>query len=134
MRVAWPARLGVSLLLFTGALAAGCASTGGVRGQVEGLPAGRTPSTRFEDTIVYLVSHDPESVSGHPKADMIADGEGFAPHVLPVAVGTRVTFRNKDDVFHNVFSISPAKAFDVGAMPPGENRTVVFERPGVIQM
>jgi plastocyanin len=134
MRVAWPARLGISLLLFAGALAAGCASTGGVRGQVQGPPAGHTPSAKFDDTIVYLVPHEPEPESGHAKANLIVDENGFTPHVLPVSVGTRVIVRNKNHLFHNAFSVSPAKSFDVGAVPPGEERSVVFDRAGVVAM
>ena len=38
----------------------------------------------------------------------------FTPHVLPVMVGTTVEWPNKDDIYHNVFSYSEAKSFDLG--------------------
>ncbi|HVW21280.1 MAG TPA: carboxypeptidase regulatory-like domain-containing protein [Opitutaceae bacterium] len=38
----------------------------------------------------------------------------FEPHVLPIVVGTTVRWPNKDTIFHNVFSMSDAKPFDLG--------------------
>ena len=38
----------------------------------------------------------------------------FVPALLPVQVGTRVEFPNLDDTYHNIFSFSPAKRFDLG--------------------
>ena len=38
----------------------------------------------------------------------------FSPHILPVMVGTTVEWPNNDEIFHNVFSISDAKSFDLG--------------------
>jgi hypothetical protein len=38
----------------------------------------------------------------------------FVPELLPVQVGTRVEFPNLDDTYHNIFSYSPAKRFDLG--------------------
>lgn len=58
----------------------------------------------------------------------------FIPHVLPVRVGTRVNFPNIDDVWHNVFSTSEAKKFDLGLYPPGNDRNVTFDKPGVVQI
>jgi plastocyanin len=42
----------------------------------------------------------------------------FIPSLLPVQMGTRVEFPNYDDTFHNVFSFSPAKRFDLGRYRP----------------
>src|SRR5688572_13758071 len=38
----------------------------------------------------------------------------FRPHVMPVGLGTSVEWPNNDEIFHNVFSISEAKPFDLG--------------------
>jgi plastocyanin len=58
----------------------------------------------------------------------------FHPNLLPVERGTRVEFPNKDDTYHNIFSYSPAKRFDLGRYPPGESPTpsVVFDRVGLV--
>jgi hypothetical protein len=54
--------------------------------------------------------------------------------VLAVPVGSTVAFPNSDPVFHNVFSLSPARPFDLGVFKQGESRDVVFDRPGVVQV
>lgn len=58
----------------------------------------------------------------------------FVPRVLTVPVGSTVTFPNRDPVFHNVFSLSETKRFDLGVFRQGESRDVVFDRPGVVQV
>ncbi|MEE9610087.1 MAG: methylamine utilization protein, partial [Desulfatiglandales bacterium] len=61
------------------------------------------------------------------------DGK-FIPRVIPVMVGTRVNFPNNDVVWHNVFSTSEAKKFDLGLYPPGNTRNVTFDKPGVVRI
>ncbi|HEU4558776.1 MAG TPA: carboxypeptidase regulatory-like domain-containing protein [Longimicrobium sp.] len=58
----------------------------------------------------------------------------FRPAVLVVPVGTSVNFPNLDPFFHNVFSYSASKRFDLGRYPRGESRTVTFDRPGVVKV
>lgn len=58
----------------------------------------------------------------------------FMPHVLPVPVGSAVQFPNNDKVAHNVFSLSRTKAFNFGSYGPGESKTVVFDKPGVVEL
>jgi plastocyanin len=61
-------------------------------------------------------------------------GERFVPHVLPVLVGTTVEFPNDDPIYHNVFSLSRARTFDLGRYPQGHAKTVRFQTPGVVQV
>jgi len=58
----------------------------------------------------------------------------FVPRVVPIAVGTTVDFPNMDPIYHNVFSPSPLKRFDLGKYPRGESRAVTFNRPGVVNV
>ena len=58
----------------------------------------------------------------------------FLPHVLPVLVGTSVEFANNDKTFHNVFSTSEAKKFDLGLYSPGRRRRMTFDKPGVVKI
>jgi len=58
----------------------------------------------------------------------------FRPAVLLVPVGTSVDFPNRDPFFHNVFSYSSSKRFDLGRYPRGESRTVAFDKPGVVKV
>lgn len=58
----------------------------------------------------------------------------FHPQVLPVVIGTTVEFPNRDNLFHNVFSYSQPKDFDLGRYPTGESRFVRFDRAGVVRV
>ncbi|HEY0195784.1 MAG TPA: hypothetical protein VGC42_31940 [Kofleriaceae bacterium] len=58
----------------------------------------------------------------------------FAPHVLAVPVGSTVSFPNYDALFHDVFSLSKARAFDLGMYKQGETREVVLDKPGIIRL
>jgi len=57
-------------------------------------------------------------------------GAMFVPHVLPVMVGTTVEWPNNDEIFHNVFSISDPKPFDLGLYKHPEVKRVLFDKPG----
>ena len=61
-------------------------------------------------------------------------GEMFVPHVLAVVVGSVVDFPNADPFFHNVFSFSKPRRFDLGRYPKGNSRSVRFDSPGVVQL
>jgi plastocyanin len=61
-------------------------------------------------------------------------GETFVPRVLAIQVGTTVDFPNNDLTFHNVFSLSPAKSFDLGRYAAGRSKAVVFDRPGIVRV
>lgn len=58
----------------------------------------------------------------------------FVPMLLPVQAGTRVEFPNHDNTFHNIFSFSPPKRFDLGRYRPDERPipSVLFDVPGLV--
>jgi plastocyanin len=58
----------------------------------------------------------------------------FVPFVLPVVVGTTVEFPNNDKSWHNVYSKSDAKSFDLGLYAPGKSRNQTFDKPGVVRV
>lgn len=60
--------------------------------------------------------------------------ETFVPHVLAVRTGTTVDFPNSDRVYHNVFSLSPTRRFDLGRYAVGRSKAVRFDRPGVVRV
>jgi plastocyanin len=68
------------------------------------------------------------------RARMDQRNETFVPHVLAITVGTTVDFPNSDPVFHNVFSLSKTRPFDLGRYPAGRSKSVRFDRPGVVQV
>jgi plastocyanin len=58
----------------------------------------------------------------------------FSPRVLAVPVGSTVSFPNYDGTFHNVFSVSESKPFDLGLYKGGQARDVTFEAEGVVRL
>jgi plastocyanin len=61
-------------------------------------------------------------------------GEQFVPRLLAVTVGSTVDFPNSDVTFHNVFSLSPARTFDLGRYRPGRTGSVKFDRAGIVSV
>lgn len=96
------------------------------------------PDERREDEwqniVVYIksVASAPGVISGEKELKVTQQGETFIPHILPVMQGSTVQFPNQDPIFHNVFSLSGAKTFDLGRYPKGESRSVTFDRPGIV--
>jgi hemoglobin len=58
----------------------------------------------------------------------------FSPHVLAIPPGSTVAFPNFDGVYHNVFSLSATKKFDVGLYKDGDTRELKFEKPGIVRL
>ncbi|MFQ5603977.1 MAG: carboxypeptidase regulatory-like domain-containing protein [bacterium] len=56
----------------------------------------------------------------------------FIPHILPIVVGTTVDFLNSDKVQHNVFSPSGVNRFNLGSYPPGDFKSVKYNKPGKV--
>ncbi len=86
--------------------------------------------------VVYLKG----KIAGTPPPDYVATPQmmqsdtAFVPAAVVVTVGNTVSFPNGDPFFHNVFSYSRARRFDLGRYPAGESKDVVFDEPGIIQV
>lgn len=65
---------------------------------------------------------------------MAQSDTAFVPSLLVVPVGSEVSFPNQDPFFHNVFSYSSSKRFDLGRYPRGESKRVLFEQPGIVDV
>lgn len=75
--------------------------------------------------------------SGYSFAEVFTVGQkdkAFTQQSLIVKVGDTVSFKNEDPFFHNVFSLSDAKLFDLGSFPQGEARTVTFDTAGEVEV
>jgi plastocyanin len=86
--------------------------------------------------VVYLASAPRGAFEEREPARAVMDqrNETFVPHVLAVTVGTVVDFPNSDKTFHNVFSLSKARRFDLGRYAAGRSKSVRFDRPGVVRV
>ncbi|MFO1499363.1 MAG: hypothetical protein U1G07_13370 [Verrucomicrobiota bacterium] len=85
--------------------------------------------------IVYLEG-DFGPPTNLPVWQIVQTNYTFVPALLPIQVGSKVEFPNQDDAFHNIFSFSPAKRFDLGRYRP-EDRPIpsqVFDKPGLITL
>ena len=58
----------------------------------------------------------------------------FVPDVVVVPVGSTVSFPNMDPIFHNIYSLSKPKSFDLGSYDKGETRKVTFPKPGIVEI
>jgi plastocyanin len=69
-----------------------------------------------------------------PRPRMDQRGERFVPHILTIVAGTTVDFPNNDSTYHNVFSLSKTKSFDLGRYAAGHSKSVKFDRPGIVRV
>ena len=85
--------------------------------------------------VVYLEGTFPSITNPPPTVQLWQKGLQFRPGVLPVQTGTRVEFPNGDDLYHNVFSYSKTKRFDLGRYRKNDKPAVqVFDKPGLIKL
>ena len=68
------------------------------------------------------------------RATLDQRNERFVPHVVAVTVGAIVDFPNNDRTYHNVFSLSKTKRFDLGRYAAGRSKAVRFDRPGIVRV
>ncbi len=92
-------------------------------------------STQPPLAVVYLDGKFPIPAS-LPTKEVAQKDLAFIPALLPIEVGTRVQFPNLDNTYHNIFSYSPTKRFDLGRYRPEERPipSVVFNRPGLVTL
>ena len=141
--------LAASSLLPASASAAGL---GSIRGRVElrrepasvagrpsvtelGMPVPPDPPDRRR-SIVYLEEAPRGAFEEAVRVRHTMDqrNQTFVPYVLAIPVGATVEFLNSDRTYHNVFSFSKTKRFDLGRYARGGRKGVRFDRPGVVRV
>jgi plastocyanin len=137
-------------LFMLSALTAASAQTAAIEGRVT-LPKSRTApvqNKRYE-----IVSKGGVLATNPPLAIVSLEGDFpppsapvtvqmaqkdlvFVPLLLPVRVGTTVEFPNLDDTYHNIFSYSAPKRFDLGRYRADEHPVPSqrFDTPGLITL
>jgi plastocyanin len=100
-----------------------------------GMPAHQGQGDRRR-SVVYLETAPRAAfdVRDEPRARMDQRNESFVPHVLAIVAGTTVDFPNNDVTYHNVFSLSKERPFDLGRYAAGHSRNVRFDKPGIIRV
>jgi plastocyanin len=156
MAVTVPRRLVLAIVALAGTAALttspSSAANGTIRGRVDlrqppaevgrrpnvgevSMPRSHDPADRRR-SVVYLETA-PRAAFDHrdePRAKLDQRNEAFVPHVLAIVAGTTVDFPNNDETYHNVFSLSPTKSFDLGRYAAGRSRSERFDRPGIVRV
>ena len=86
------------------------------------------------DIVVYAIPEGKKSPLVKKTAVLDQKNRMFTPHILPIQTGTAVTFPNSDDIRHQVYSFSAAKAFQLPLYKGTPAKPVVFDKPGVISL
>jgi len=93
---------------------------------------------QLRDFVVYIESPAPETINPdrpRPTATVEQRNGAFIPRVLPITAGTKVVWPNRDDIYHNVFSMSDARPFDLGMYKSSDHpKGLVFDKPGQIDV
>lgn len=116
------------------------AGTGVIEGQITvqeaGAPAADPDEVPFSNVVVYLDGFAPGTQFPPPTQEgrMLQRRKRYVPYILPVQVGSTVRFPNEDDIFHNVFSYSQTKKFNIGRYPKGPGKTEVFDKVGRVRV
>ena len=91
---------------------------------------------RLTDFVIYvdepIANIAPASAT--PVAITTQRNAMFDPHVLPIMVGTKVNWPNEDEIYHNVFSMSDAKEFDLGLYHQEKVPVLTFDRVGRVDV
>jgi plastocyanin len=103
------------------------------RGVAVPLAAGgqkQDPLSYEREHVVIYIEGD---YASHPvTAELNQQDRGFTPDLVMVPVGSTVSFPNLDPIFHNVFSLSKVKSFDLGNYSKDHTRMVTFDKPGIV--
>lgn len=81
---------------------------------------------------IWLEGELPQNAPSGAVASMEQQNRRFTPEMLVIQAGSKVSFPNEDPIFHNVFSLSGVKSFDLGNYPRGDTRMVTFTKPGIV--
>jgi plastocyanin len=143
--------IGLALLWLTAVSSPGAARNGSIRGRVEirrAVPSA-TPRASLDGSVlkapdftdrlrsvVYLETAPRAAFEQIDPAHAVMDqrNETFVPHLLAITTGTTVDFPNSDRIYHNVFSLSKTKTFDLGRYAAGRSQAVRFDRPGIVRV
>jgi plastocyanin len=85
------------------------------------------------DAVVMLEPASAKAaVKPMPQVEVSQAKRQFTPRVTVITTGTPVNFPNFDTVRHHVFSISPAKTFELKLYAGVPNKPIVFDKAGLV--
>lgn len=109
------------------------AGAAAVRGKVQFLTRrGQRPV--INETLVWLDPAGRAAARAAGSFTVTTRNKTFLPHVMAIPAGSSVNFPNEDPIAHNLFSLTPGNAFDLGLYRKGAGRARTFEEPGVVNV
>ena len=91
----------------------------------------------FEDAVVSLMPTDSSLIMPPPSGavtEMEQKDKQFTPHILVVQKGQSVSFPNRDDIQHHVFSFSETKSFELQLYKEDVPSPLVFDNVGDVEL
>ena len=112
-------------------LCAAVCRAGEIRGRVTD-PEGDA----IEEAVVFVqkIPKGAAKPAARPTAVMDQVHQEFVPHVLPVVVGTEVSFPNHDQIHHHVYSFSRTQTFEIPLYKGEEAPPVLFDKVGAVKL
>lgn len=99
-----------------------------------GAPPPPPPTNELANVVIYLEPTPSTTQQPPVRATLEQRDERFQPRVLVVPVHSTIDFPNRDDVYHNVFSLSGIRSFDLGRYGRNASKSVRIDRPGVVRV
>jgi plastocyanin len=90
--------------------------------------------TLVSDAVVYAKANRPVVSLQKKQAVIEQRDKQFVPYVTAIQVGTSVTFPNRDSVRHDVYSLSPAKEFELPLYAGIPAEPVTFDKEGFVTL
>lgn len=92
-------------------------------------PAGQM----LADAVVYAEpASGPVALKSPKTIEIEQKGRKFLPPVTVIQMGTNISFPNNDTVRHHVYSLSPAKVFDLKLYSGKPENPVQFDKAGTV--
>jgi plastocyanin len=91
------------------------------------------PVSEVRNVVVFL-KDAPARPMPPVRVEIVQRNETFVPRVVAVPIGSIVAFPNADPIYHNVFSLSRARAFNLGRYPRGQSKEERFDKLGIVRV
>lgn len=92
-----------------------------------------TTGAPLSDAVIFAKPLAANVPAGKPRGAIIDQvNKEFVPLVSVVQAGTAITFPNKDNIRHHVYSFSAPKVFDLKLYSGVPASPVVFDKPGLV--
>ena len=124
------ALVGVAALLVP-LLVSASPANGSVTGKVQVTRMGK-PLADASGVVVYAVGFEQPPATTVPT--LLQKGAQFLPQMVAITAGQKIDFPNMDKFFHNVFSLSKARSFDLGQYKKGSSKQKAFPRTGIVEV